>query len=215
MLTFLLVSCSIPGINPAPTNPPPQGTSTTVGTPTKTATITPTQPTPTYTGTPTLSGITPTRTRFGTPATLTGTFTPLPLFIDTATPLILVTVDTPGEGFKSVEISGKEIFWGICKPGVVKITAEVAEPDEVYNVVIFVRLMDGESPDTTPWSKGAAMDDRRNGIFTYNLNADTISEKSSYRRSWVLYQLVATDFPGNIIGRTKTYTNSLTLRPCP
>jgi hypothetical protein len=215
MIAYLLISCSIPGINTAPTNPPPQETSAVAGTPTRTATITPTQPTPTYTSTPTLAGITPTRTLFGTRATLTGTFTPLPLFIDTATPLILFTADTPGEGFKWVEIEGNEIFWGICKPGVVRIIAEVAEPDEVYNVVIFVRLMDGESTDTTPWSKGAAMNNRRDGTFTYYLNADTISEKSAYRRAWVFFQLVATDLPGNIIGRTKVYTNALTLRPCP
>jgi len=211
-LTFLLISCSIPGINLAPTGSPPERPATTAAPPTATATITPTLPTPTFTNTPTLSGVMPATAAVTTPA---ATFTPLPLFSDTLTPQLFYTGDAPGEGFHSVQISGNEIYWGICKPGTVKITAEVTDPAAVYNVVIFVRLQDGESTDTTPWSKGAAMDDRGEGIFSYDLDADTIAEKNSYRRSWVLYQLVATDRPGNIIGRTRVYRNSLTLRPCP
>jgi hypothetical protein len=213
MLTSLLLSCSIPGINAAPTNPPPQNTPVTVdvGTPTQTATITPTLPTPTYTSTPTLQRAASTAIPESSPSS---TFTPLPLFPDTPTPLILFTADTPGEGFKSVEISGNQIFWGICKPGTVKFTVEVVDPEEVYNVVLFIQLMDVDRPDHTPWSKGAAMNDHRDGTFSYTLNADTVDGRNHYLKAWVLYQLVATDRPGNIIGRTKIYSQALTIEPC-
>ena len=214
IIVLLVSGCALPEFLPASTQTSIQPTVIKTELPAKTATITVTQPTPTYTKTPTLVGLSPTITITGDPVSATPSFTLVPFIVDTPTPLILVLTETPGEGFKSLAISGNQIFWGTCKRGSVRITAEVTDPDEVYSVVIFVRLRDAESPDTTPWSKGAAFDNRRNGIFTYDLDADAVSEHGYYMKAWVLYQLVATDVLGKVIGRTKIYTQSLTIEPC-
>jgi hypothetical protein len=195
-----------------PTGSAPRPSPTMAPGSTQAASETPTVGTATYTSTPTAINVIPTRTGTITPAT--ATFTPLPLILDTPTVLLLVTEDSPGEGFNSLSISGNEIYWGICKHGSVKITAEVTEPDEVYSVVLFVRLMDTESPDTTPWSKGAAMDNPDYGVFTYLLRANSVPERKAYMKAWVFYQLVATDLEGKAIGRTRVFTNSLVIGPC-
>jgi len=143
--------------------------------------------------------------------------TPLPMF-DTAVPTSsfpTVTPDIPGEGFQSVSISGNQIFWGVCEPGAVDVTAVVSDPKEVYSVLFFMQLREVESDDSTPWSNGEDMKNEGDGLFTYILNADTVHGRKNYLEAWVLYQLVATDISGKIVGRTKVYEGMLKIRPCP
>ncbi|MBI5842614.1 MAG: hypothetical protein HZB19_21195 [Chloroflexi bacterium] len=215
IIALLISACSLPGISTAPTQPASQPTPVKIGTATQPATLTGTQPTPTFTSTPTvLGGLPPTARKTSTKhVTVTPTFTPLPIFPDTPTPLILVVTDTPGEGFRSVEISGNKIFWGICKPGTVNLTAEVTEPDEVVRVYLFIHLLDFDTPDTTPWY-GTVMDGHEDGTFTYMLNADYVDGRRNYLKAWVVYQMVAVDKDEKTIGRTKIYEQTLTIEPC-
>lgn len=216
-LTLLLLSCSVSDLLPVPTSPPPAPTLEAASTVTPTAS--PTQATPTFTHTPTFEGGMPQMTA----AEITGTVTPLifetPLSIfDTAVPTSsfpTVTPDIPGEGFQSVSISGSEIFWGVCEPGTVDVVAVVSDPQEVSSVLFFLQLQETTSDDSTPWSNGEDMKNEGGGLFTYTLNADTINGRRNYLEAWVLYQLVATDQAGKVIGRTKVYEGKLKIRPCP
>ena len=160
--------------------------------------------TPTFTLTPTLEGrrsvtVTPVLPPITVTQTLVWSPTPLPV----------------GDGFDSVEVSGNRIFWGVCKPGEVKVTARVTHPKDVYNVIFFVHLEDTTSDNSTPWSTGDAMNNNHRGKFTYTLNADVIDEHRHYRRAWVVYQLVATAPGGRILGRTPVFERTLTIEPCP
>jgi len=174
------------------------------------ATLTATPPTPTFTSTPTFIGgeRLPTETATANPSQThaPGTASATILPDDTSIPENI--------GFSSVTISEKAIYWGSCQPGISRVTAVVTEPKEVFSVVIFVRLRELNTTDSTPWSRGDAMNDSGDGTFTYNLNADKIDGHKNYRKAWVFYQLVATDTDGEVIGRTQVYTQSLSIGPC-
>jgi hypothetical protein len=184
-----------------------QATPATSGHPTQTnpliPSITPVLATPTFTATPTKVGeLTATVTSFFTEQVRT----PIPVASPTPTSI--------GEGFDSVEISGNAIYWGVCKPGEVTVTAFVTKPNRVGSVVIFVHLVDTTSKNSTPWSTGDVMDKWGNGRYTYVINADVIDEHRHYSKAWVVYQLVATGAEAKIVGRTPVFTNNLTLAPC-
>jgi hypothetical protein len=217
IVLFLLTSCTLPAL---PTASPPTatlrpGSPTVTPTITDTPTITPTQPTPTFTGTPTLFGWNPTSTITGTPPTATFTQTPLPLFPDTPTPPILITPEeSPGEGFKSFQLSGNQVFWGVCSPGTVRMQAEVLDPDAVWRVYLFMHLKSTKKDDTTPWI-GTTMARQRDDSFVYILRADLVDGRRFYLKAWVVFQLVAVDDEQKVIGRTRIYDQALTIQPCP
>ena len=165
-----------------------------------------------------------------TPVMSTQTFTPTPTKLGgveaTVTPFFTVQVQSPvpaisptptslGEGFDTVEISGNAIYWGVCKPGEVKITAYVTKPKQVVSVVIFVHLVDTTSDNSTPWSTGDVMNKGSSGKYSYVINADVIDEHRNYSKAWVVYQLGATGAKAKIVGRTPVYLQNLTLAPCP
>jgi hypothetical protein len=191
-------------------------TNTPVLTPTAAATFTPMDTlTPTITPTVTSS---PTVVHIGTPDPNqpTATFVPVPIFIgkETMTPLTLPTPFRPGPGFLSVEVTEKKIFWGSCQPHKTRIIAGVENPEDVFSVVIFVQVKSASKEDYTPWTTGNTMHSHGNGTFSYDLDANTTRGHNHYKSSWILFQLVATDDIGEVIGRTKIYTNEIALSPC-
>jgi len=167
---------------------------------------------PTFTLTPTLIGL-PKTPRTNTPLPEV-TDIPQVIGINTVENLLMLTPVVVGGGFNTINLSGNKILWGVCEPGSVLVTAIVTEPELVYSVVFFVRLKDSRSDDTTPWSKGAAMDDKGGGIFVYELNADTVHGRNHYSKAWVMYQLVATDETGEIVARSPIFIGGLTIGPC-
>jgi hypothetical protein len=146
----------------------------------------------------------------------TATFVPIPIFIgkDTVTPVLTSTPVRPGPGFLSVQVSDKKIYWGICKPNKTRIVAQVENPEDVFSVIIFVQVKSAIKEDYTPWTSGNAMEKHSNGSFYYTLTANTTRGHNHYKNSWILFQLVATDDMGVEIGRTKIYTNEISLSPC-
>ncbi len=209
VLGILLQACSIDSI----LNPP---TSTPVEPPTRTLTVTPID-TLMPTNTPTLRP-TSTIVRIATqdPNQPTETFIPIPIFVgeNTITPISTSTVYSPGDGFLTVSVSEKKIFWGSCKLNKTKITARVEDPKNIVSVVIFVRLKSAKKEDYTPWSTGDVMFYRGDGVFSYTLVGSEIEGHNDYKDSWVYFQLVATDDKGYDIGRTTIFTNSISLSPC-
>jgi hypothetical protein len=134
---------------------------------------------------------------------------------NTVTPAPSPTSSSPGAGFSILEFSPKKIYWGGCTPNAVSIKAEVEDPDEVFSVIIFVRVKDFKEEDYTPWTSGAIMLDRGQGEFTYNLVGSEVYGHDHYLRSWIYFQLVATNIKGEEIGRTKVYEKAVDMYPCP
>lgn len=147
------------------------------------------------------------------------TFTPFAVQIlvdgNTITPYPTPTSSRPGAGFVSVGYSPKKIFWGGCTPNSVTITAEVEDPDEVFSVILFTRVRDFKKEDYTPWTKGEVMQDRGQGIFTRTLYGSKIYGHDHYLKSWLYFQLVATNIEGEEVGRTKVFEKAVDMYPCP
>lgn len=218
LVSLLLSACSF-DINEvtalfATPSAAPMGISTETSIPSKTTTVTQTQPTPTYTLTPTAIGVLPGGESNPT-VTPIGIYTiPTKTLIPTGIPTIVGT-PVQGTGFTSIQISGPRMFWGVCKPNSIKFTVYVEDAINAYNVVLFVRLVDKLRDRSTDWNKGLSMDDQGNGIFTYTLSYKSIPSYKLFFNSWLYYQLVVTDYPGKIIGRTPVYENIISYQGCP
>jgi hypothetical protein len=214
---LLLAGCSytdyLPGAA-SPLPPPPTATATVYMTPTETATITPTQPTPTFTSTPTF--IYPN----GRPAPSL-TPSPLPTLWRATGSAPALSPNLPGQAlpslgpFASVLMSGPKLYWGSCEPSSITATAKVAAGMPVHSVLIFLRLQDTNSPDTTQWGGGAIMQRQGGGLFTYDLTAKSFEHYRNYKSAWGQYQFVALDSSLHRIGATGQYLSNLTIQPCP
>jgi hypothetical protein len=209
ILAILLQACSLneiflpPAAAPAPTITP-------------FITLTPID-TATPSITPTLTP-SPTIVRFPTqdPDQVTATVVVIPLFIGsvTATPFAFPGSSRPGQGFTSVTVSENRIYWGGCKYNSTVINAKVDDPQGVISVVIFTRVKSADKEDYTPWTTGNVMFKHRDGTFTYLMRGSDVEGHNHYKKSWVLFQLVATDIRGEEVGRTGVYTDSIQMSPC-
>ncbi|MFN8414675.1 MAG: hypothetical protein U0Z26_20020 [Anaerolineales bacterium] len=210
VLVVFLQACAAEDILFPPTNTPA---------PTPTATITLPPPTDTITPSPTRL---PTIVHISTqdPNQPTATFAPIPIFIEggaTVTPApaaVTPTLSRPGPGFLSVDFTPNKIFWGSCKVNKSVVTAKVDDPEEVFSIVIFVRVKAAFKDDSTPWTTGDVMHDTGNGIYTYTLVGSKIEGHNHYKNSWVMVELVATNVKGEEVGRTKIYDQAIALSPC-
>lgn len=201
-MVFILVSCSLAGPSPATSTPKPTSTVyitlTPIDTPTNTFTPTP-YPSATIVKIATWDPNQPTATTLPQLAKLF----PTP------------TSSKPGPGFASVSYTPKKIYWGGCDPNSVSITAKVDDAEEVTSVIIFVRVKDLTEEDYTPWTNGDVMLNRGQGEFTTVLYGSKINGHDHYLRSWVYFQLVATNIAGEEIGRTRIYEKAFDMYPCP
>ncbi len=181
-----------------------------------TATSTPTA-SPTFTTTPTITP-SPTIVHLPTfdPFQATATGIPIPIFIgkSTAAPFVPPTPSGPGQGFLSVVVSENSIHWGVCQPNKTKIVTKVENPEDVFSVIIFVQVKSAIKEDSTPWTTGNTMQKHGDGTFSYTLAANTTRGHNHYKKSWILFQLVATNDMGEVIGRTRIFSNDISLTPC-
>ena len=208
---FFLTACSVTDLIDPPTSTPAftatlPATFTPVDTPTSTKTSRPTA-TATINRIPTWDPSQPTFTPFDIPQILVDG--------NTITPVATPTMALPGPGFLLVEYAPLKIYWGGCEPNKVSLRAVVQDPEEVFSVILFMRVKDIEKEDYTPWTSGAVMLNRGQGEFTYNLIGSKIKGHDHYLRSWVYFQLVATNIEGQEIGRTRIYEKAFDMYPCP
>ncbi len=206
VLFFLLQACAAPAAPTATRAPSSTPTSADTPTPTQTLTVT---PSPTIVKIPTIDwNATP------TPPSFVFDFpTPIGGFGGALLPTI--TPSSPGEGFESVEVSPTNIYWGICRSNKITFTVEVSEPDDVYSVVLFIRLRHLKAEIFTDWNKGIALEPLGDtGIWSQTFSANSIEGHEKFRRGWVWYQLVATGAYGIELGRTHIYADTIKLEPC-
>lgn len=147
---------------------------------------------------------------------LTPTISTVPLFVGsvTATPFATFTPSRPGAGFSRIEISLKRIYWGSCKFNNTTVTANVEDPFEVAGVIIFTRVRDFEDEDdATPWTSGNVMVNEGDGKFTYRMYGSDLEGHNHYKKSLVLFQLVAVNDRGEVVGRSRTF-QEIQLSPC-
>lgn len=208
---FFLQSCSALPFGSAEPTPTSKPTLTSTVTITPTSTTTPTiTPSPTIVKIPTVdynSTVTP-------PAYIYSSPTPFP-GVPTATPIGSQTPVSPGEGFEWVKISESKIYWGICTPNKLKVTAQVSEPKDVLSVVLFVRFRRLKAQIFTEWNKGSGMEPIGDaGLWAQDMYANSIDGHEKYRRGFVWYQLVATGENAIEVGRSRIFMDTIQLEPC-
>jgi len=127
----------------------------------------------------------------------------------TLTPTATST-STPTAGPVSItfvpEVSEYQFYYGSCTPN--QITIQVnATGGNIYSVVLFLKLQDQASGTTTGWDGGTSMTPSGNGWFTRTISSSSISGADDFSAAWLLYQFVATDQAGQVIGRSQTYSD--------
>ncbi len=101
-----------------------------------------------------------------------------------------------------------------CGSQDVTITARVNYPGQVNNVVLFTRLADQESTQTTNWDSGRSMSKASDDTYRVTLDADDIPNYNKYEFATLFYQIVATGANGVELGRT-TFFKNVHLEVCP
>jgi hypothetical protein len=148
-------------------------------------------PTPVYTSSPTV-------TQHPT-ITLTATPTQHPTITLTPTSGPVTLSFTP-------QVSAYQFYYGSCTPNQVTIQVNVAGGD-IYSVVLFLKLQDQASGTTTGWDSGTSMTPGGGGWFSRTVSSSSIDGAGDFNAAWLLYQFVATDSSGEVIGRSQTYSD--------
>jgi CSLREA domain-containing protein len=119
--------------------------------------------------------------------------TPTPNITPSLTPTL--TLPAKGKPFFTVKLSAKQIFYrGMnCGPKQEDFQVQVAEPEKVAGVWIFIRLKNKGGEGNTDWGEALVMTPQGSGWYKYELLGETIPGFVKYEDAWVQYQLVAYD----------------------
>lgn len=99
-----------------------------------------------------------------------------------------------------------------CGPKQVTIQI-MADPSNVYSVVLFYRLADADGPGRTEWTS-VAMNPQGDGLFSRTLRSEVdVPGFAIYLESILQVQFVATDRLGNEVDRSDVYAE-VQLLPC-
>ena len=125
----------------------------------------------------------------------------------TLTPTATITSTTGPVSLAFVpQVSDYQFYYGSCTPNQVTIQVN-ATGGNIYSVVLFLKLQDQASGSMTGWDAGTSMTPSGNGWFTRTISASSISGAGDFSTAWLLYQFVATDSSGKVIGRSQTYSD--------
>lgn len=207
------MACNLPRALPAqatPSLPTAMMTFTTI--PSATAPASTDTPSPEATLTPAL---TPTKTPLPSP-TQTETPIPSPTLTETLIPSPTLTgTATPGTLFSAVKLSSQVISLS-CEPKTVRFEVTPGNQN-IYSVVLFLRLQYKTIGERTGWNDGIAM--RPSGDkFVYDLSVTSLKDFNQHKDpvAWVQFQLVATDLSAAVIGRSEVFMDKLTISAiCP
>jgi hypothetical protein len=99
-----------------------------------------------------------------------------------------------------------------CGQREVDLGVQIFEP-KARNVVLFFRLKDPGSSQTTDWNEGVAMMAQGNGLYTLTLASESIPGFTTFPQALLQVQFVAEGAGGEIVGRSPVYAD-VTLEIC-
>jgi titin len=119
--------------------------------------------------------------------------TPTPNITPTLTPTL--TLPLKAKPFFSVKLSASQIYYRGMNCGTKQedFQVQVAEPEKIAGVWIFIRLKNKGGEGNTDWGEALVMTPQGSGWYKYELLAETIPGFVTYEDAWVQYQLVAYD----------------------
>jgi CSLREA domain-containing protein len=111
-------------------------------------------------------------------------------------------------------VEPSEIFYGPrCSPDKVRISVEIVDPPEpISYVLLFVRLMNPETGETTVWDGGWTMLASGKDWFYYDLLAYDVPGYDSFETAWLQYQFVVYNKAQEKIGMSPVYGDISFLR---
>ena len=102
---------------------------------------------------------------------------------------------------------------GACEPKEITFSITVTNPDQVKNVVLFLRTQDKTTASKTDWDEGTALNPRSGGEFRRTYHSSDIPTYGSFGNAWLYYQFVVTDKQNKLI-RGRVFTD-VTFQACP
>ena len=101
-----------------------------------------------------------------------------------------------------------------CSPLQLILTVKVSDPARVKGMLLFFHLQDKAGGGTTAWNSGVAMSPLADGSYSRVVASEDIDGYTDYLSAWFIYQFVASDAAGNVVGRSGVYKD-VTLSMCP
>ncbi len=102
---------------------------------------------------------------------------------------------------------------GACEPKEITFSITVTNPDQVKNVILFIRTQDKSTASKTDWDEGTAMNPRAGGKYTRTFHSADIPTYGSFGNTWLYYQFVVTDKQNKLI-RGRVFTD-VSFLACP
>jgi len=88
----------------------------------------------------------------------------------------------------------------------VRISVEIGNPpEEIGYVLLFARLADLKSAQTSAWSEGLSMLPGGKNIFYYDLSAYDMKDFNKFEDGVLQYQFVVYDKSQQVLGRSEVY----------
>ena len=125
--------------------------------------------------------------------TLTPTITMAPT--ETVTPTV-----APTAGFNNVSITPGLVYYGVCSPDEVQVTADATDPAGITAVVLFYRLVD-ENGNVAAWFS-SAMDPQGGVKYAKTVDMDSLAEWSGFGASFGTFTLELQLVIQNSLGET-------------
>jgi outer membrane biosynthesis protein TonB len=189
LMIVAALACNLPGVTgPAATQPPPQATQPQTlpseAPPTQTTQAPPPVEQPTLAPPP--------------------TETPSPTVTPSPSPSATTNVITMG----APEVSTTTLYKGAgaCEPKEITFSITVTNPDQVKNVILFLRTQDKSTASKTDWDEGTALNPRSGGKYTRTYHSADIPTYGSFGNAWLYYQFVVTDKQNKLI-RGRVFTD--------
>jgi hypothetical protein len=137
-----------------------------------------------------------------------------PTTTPTAAPTATPTPAPANAGFPDPEFSSETFYYrgASCGPKDVTIQVEVEDP-EIYSVVLFFRLKNMDSGETTAWTD-VPMNAMGGGLYSHTLQSEAdIPDFARFPKATLQVQIVATAQNGSEVGRTEVLSE-VTLEAC-
>ncbi len=143
------------------------------------------------------------------------TVAPPPTAEPTFTPTVAPSPTTGVITMGAPEVSTKTLYKGpgACDPKEITFRITLTNPDQVKNVILFLRSQDKSTDSKTDWDEGTAMNPGADGKYSRTFHAADIPTYGSFANAWLYYQFVVTDKQNKII-RGRVFTD-VSFMSCP
>ncbi len=115
-----------------------------------------------------------------------------------------------GDLFTNLSRSGSLIYLK-CLPSDINFSVSTSNVS-VFEVDLFYRIEDRLSPTISVWKNGGAMKSDKNGNFTVDFQAATVSADLRSHKAWLDYEFVGINKLGDAVGRSLKISQQITYK---